>query len=62
MNIVLAPNEGRNYCRNYDVFLSLNVVFKLANGADLDELQQPYAAFHLSLHYLSKHRSLKFGL
>ena len=37
-----------------DVYLSLKIVFILANSADLDEML-PYAAFHLGLHCLSKY-------
>ena len=33
----------------FDVFLSLEVVFVLANSADTDEMQQ-YAAFQLGFH------------
>ena len=39
---------------NYNVVLSLKVVFILANNADPDEMQ-PYAAFHLGLHCLPKY-------
>ena len=35
-------------CLNYDVFMSLNIVFILANNADADEML-PYTAFHLDL-------------
>ena len=36
------------------IYLSLKIVFILANKADLDEMP-PYVAFHLSLHCLSKY-------
>ena len=35
----------------YDIFLSLKIVFILANTADPDEMP-PYAAFHLGFHCL----------
>ena len=38
---------------NVTVFLSLKIVFTLANSADPDEMP-PYAAFHLGLHCLPK--------
>ena len=37
----------------FDIFLSLKIVFILANSADPDEML-PYAAFHLGLHCLLK--------
>ena len=40
---------------NYDVFLSLKIVFILANSADPDEMQH-YAAFYLGLHCLQKYQ------
>ena len=39
---------------NYDVFMSVKVVFILANSEDTDEMR-PYAAFHLCLHCLPKY-------
>ena len=39
---------------NYDVCLSMKIVFILANSADPDEIQH-YAAFHLDLHCLPKY-------
>ena len=39
---------------NYDVFLSLRIVFTLTNSVDPDEMPH-YAAFHLGLHCLSKY-------
>ena len=45
-------------CQRYfpwnDVFLSLKIVFILANSADPDEMPH-YAAFHLGLHCLPKY-------
>ena len=38
----------------FDVFLSLKVVFILANSADTDEMQH-FAAFHMGLHCLPKY-------
>ena len=42
-----------NGSHKYDVFLSLKVVFILANSADTDEMQH-HAVFYLSLHCLPK--------
>ena len=39
---------------NYDVFMSLKIVFICAISADPDEMP-PYAAFHLGLHYLPRY-------
>ena len=39
---------------NHDVFLSLKVVFIMANNADPDEMQL-HAAFHQGLHCLPKY-------
>ena len=39
---------------NYDVFLSLKIVFILVKSADPDEMQH-YAAFYLGLHCLPKY-------
>ena len=39
---------------NHGVFMSLNIVFILANSADLDEMPF-YAAFHLGTHCLPKY-------
>ena len=39
---------------NYDVFLSLRVVFTLTNSVDPDEMSR-HAAFHLGFHFLPKH-------
>ena len=36
------------------IFLSLKVVFVLANSVDTDEMKQ-YAALHLDIHCLSKY-------
>ena len=41
-------------CLDYDVFMSLEIVFILANRADPDEMPL-YAAFHLGLHCLPKY-------
>ena len=41
-------------CLDYDVFMSLKIVFILANRADPDEML-PYAAFHLGLHCLPQY-------
>ena len=47
--------------QNYDVFLSLKIVFIIANSADPDEMP-PYEAFHLGLHYLPKNMYLFIGV
>ena len=39
---------------NFNIFLSLKIVFILANIADSDEVPH-YAAFHLGLHCLPKY-------
>ena len=39
---------------NYDAFLSLMIVFILANSADYDEMWH-YVPFHLGLNWLSKY-------
>ena len=39
---------------NINIFLSLNIVFILANSADPDEMPH-YAAFYLDLHCLPKY-------
>ena len=39
---------------NHNVFLSLKVVFIIANSADFDEMQH-HAAFHRGLHCLPKY-------
>ena len=43
--------------KNYDVFLSLKIVFILANRANIADLAEmlPYAAFHLGPHSLLKY-------
>ena len=38
----------------YDIFLSLKIVFIIANSAGLDEMRH-YAAFHLGFHCLQKY-------
>ena len=48
----------RLYFLNKIVFLSLMIVFVLANSVDPDEMPH-YAAFHLGLHCLPKHTELQ---
>ena len=45
---------NRSKFLNYHVFLSLKIVFILANSADPDEML-PYMTFHLGLHFLPMH-------
>ena len=48
--LATATTESKHKM-NYDVFLSLKIVFNLANNADLDEM----LVFHLGLHCLPKY-------
>ena len=50
---VLRGNLSQNLKKN-DVFLSLKIIFILANSKDPDEMQL-HAAFHLGLHCLPKY-------
>ena len=45
----------------YSVYLSLEIVFILANSAEPDEMQH-HAAFHLGLHCLPKYKGLMIKL
>ena len=50
---VLRGNLSQNLKKN-DVFLSLKIIFILANSKDPDKMQL-HAAFHLGLHCLPKY-------
>ena len=49
VTISISFKAYRSKCLNYDVFLSLKIVFILANSVDPDEML-PYGSFHLGLH------------
>ena len=51
---ILYIEGSRLIFSNQNVFLSLKIVFVLANSVDPDEMPH-YAAFHLRLHCLPKY-------
>ena len=50
----MAFHLGHHCLTKYLLFMSLKIVFILANSADSDEMPH-YAAFHLGLHCLTKY-------